>query len=294
MSFATLTHSSKSMLETAIEAAKLAGRVVTERFPAERTLISKGYRDIVTDTDTAAEAAILELVRTRFPDHAILAEEAGDNGVDSARTWVIDPLDGTTNYAHHVPVFAVSIGVLEGREPLIGVVHDPLRGHVFAAVRNQGAWLDDGPIHVSTTERLSDAVVGLDWGRHDSVRRQTVRLLSHIAPRCRTLRGLGSAALALAYVAAGWMDAYFHLAIRPWDVAAGKLLVLEAGGRCTTLQGDPHRVDSPSCLATNGPIHSHMLSVMQAKLAEAAPEVVAPIPSRYPVDTEVSLTSGHA
>jgi myo-inositol-1(or 4)-monophosphatase len=264
------------MLQTAIEAARRAGRVLAERYPAARTLTVKGYRDIVTDADTAAETVILDLIRARFPDHIIISEEAGGSEISSGYTWIVDPLDGTTNYAHHVPVFAVSIGVLEGGEPLIGVIYDPLRDQTFVAERGGGARLNETPIHASRVVNLGHTaihasrvvnlghtVVGLDWGHSDEVRGRVLACLHRVAPRCGTVRALGSATLALAYVAAGWLDGYFNLALKPWDTAAGILIVAEAGGRCSTLEGEPYRVDLPGCLATNGRIHGELLGVMR-------------------------------
>ncbi len=255
----------KSLLQTAIEAARLAGQVIAERYPAGRNTTFKGYRDLVTETDVAVEAVILDLIRARFPDHAILAEEGGGNEAGGDYTWVVDPLDGTTNYAHHVPIFCTSIGVLERNQPFLGVIHDPLREQTFVAERGKGATLNGEPIQASQTSRLIHSVVGLDWGHSDEVRGQTLKLLLQIAPRCGTVRALGSAALALAYVAAGWLDAYFNLSLKPWDTAAGTLLVAEAGGRCTTLKDEPFRAGSPTCLATNGLIHDELLAVIRKK-----------------------------
>jgi len=252
------------MLQTAIEAAHRAGKVIAERYPAERSVIIKGYRDIVTEVDTAAESIIIDLIRQRFPDHAILSEEAGGKGIGAGYTWVIDPLDGTTNYAHRVPFFCTSIGVLENGEPLVGVIYDPLRGQTFAAERGsgKGATLNDKPIHASQAMPMSHTVLALDWGHSDAVRAQALDLLLHIAPRCGTVRALGSAALALAYVATGWLDGYLNLALKPWDTAVGTLLIAEAGGKCTTIEGSPYRVGIPDCLTTNGLIHEEMLAVI--------------------------------
>ena len=252
------------MLQTAIEAARRAGRIIAERYPTERNITVKGHRDIVTDADTAAEAAVLDLIYTRFPAHTIISEEGRGSQIGSRYTWIVDPLDGTTNYAHRVPVFAVSIGILEGGEPLIGVIHDPLRDQTFVAERGKGAMLDDAPMHVSQVARLDHTLLGLDWTRDDEGRERVLAYLHQVAPRCGTVRLLGSATLGLAYVAAGWLDAYFHLALSPWDTAAGMLMVAEAGGRCTTLEGEPYRVDLPGCLATNGLIHDELLAVMRA------------------------------
>jgi myo-inositol-1(or 4)-monophosphatase len=294
MNYKTSTHSSKSMLETAIEAAKRAGQVIAERYPSGRTLTHKGYRDIVTDADTAAEAIILNLIHSRFPEHTVISEEAGAGEVGNGYTWIVDPLDGTTNYAHHVPIFAVSIGVLEKGDFVIGVVHDPLRDQTFTAERGKGAWFEGAPMHVSDAACLDSAVIGLDWGRSDQARDQVVGYLQRLAPRCRTLRGIGTSALAMAYVAAGWLDAYFHPAIKCWDAAAGELLVLEAGGQCTTLEGTPYRMGSSNCLATNGLVHDRLLSAMRARQTRANLEATPSASSRYAVDKELSLTPGHA
>jgi len=250
------------MLKTAIEAAQGAGRIIAGRYPGGRDITLKGFRDLVTDADMAAESWIVELIQTRFPDHAILSEEAGGEAIGRGFTWVVDPLDGTTNYAHHHPLFAVSIGVLEGKEPFIGVIHDPLRDQTFVAHRGAGARLNNVPIHVSRIKRFEEAMVGLDWGHENEVRERMLTYLGRVLPRCGTVRASGSAALGLAYVAAGWLDAYFHPGLRPWDAAAGILLVKEAGGRCTTMKGAPYQVQLPDCLATNRSLHNELLKLL--------------------------------
>jgi len=251
------------MLHTAIEAARRAGRKIAERYPGERKLTVKGYRDLVTDADIAAEEVIIDLIQSRFPDHAILSEEAGGSEISSGYTWVVDPLDGTTNYAHHHPVFAVSIGVLQDGNPLMGVIHDPLRDQMFVADQGGGARLNGVPIQVSRVANLGNAMLGLDWGHSNEVRRRILFYLHQIVPHCGTLRILGSAALAMAYVAVGWLDAYFHKGLKPWDTAAGMLIITEAGGRCSTLEGEPYRANSPGCLATNSLIHDELLTLMR-------------------------------
>ena len=251
------------MLHTAIEAAHRAGRMIAERYPDGHTLTIKGYRDLVTDADTAAEALIIDLIRERFPDHTIVSEEGGGSESSSDYTWIVDPLDGTTNYVHHHPVFAVSIGLVKRGDPLVGVIYDPLREHMFVADRGGEARLNGVPIHVSRVANLGNAMVGLDWGHSNEVRKRILLYLHQIAPHCGTLRVLGSAALAMAYVAAGWLDAYFHIGLKPWDTAAGMLIINEAGGRCSTFEGEPYRVNLPGCLATNSLIHDELLILMR-------------------------------
>ena len=253
------------MMQTAIEAARLAGQTIAEHYPGGRLVTDKGYRDLVTNTDTDSEAIILELVRARFPDHAVVSEEAGGSEISGGYTWLVDPLDGTTNYTHRHPVFSVSIGVLKEGEPILGVIYDPLRDQMFVAEKGAGARLNDNPIHVSRIAGLDKALVGLDWGHTNGVREHILAYLHQIVPRCGTLRVLGSAALAMAYVAAGWLDAYFHLGVKPLDVAAGILIITEAGGRCSTLEGRPYHVNLPGCLVTNNLIHEEMLTAMHGR-----------------------------
>jgi myo-inositol-1(or 4)-monophosphatase len=174
----------------------------------------------------------------------------------------VDPLDGTTNYAHHQPVFAVSIGLVKRGDPLIGVIHDPVFDQTFTAHRGGGAKRNDVPIHVSRVENTGHAILSLDWGHSNEVPKRILAYLHQIAPHCGTVRILGSAALAMAYVAAGWLDAYFNMGLKPWDTAAGMLIISEAGGRCSTLEGEPYRVDLPGCLATNDLIHDELLLLM--------------------------------
>ncbi|HET89116.1 MAG TPA: inositol monophosphatase [Chloroflexi bacterium] len=257
------------MLQTAIEAAQRAGQVIAARYLDPHHVTVKGYRDIVTEADAAAETVILNLIRERFPQHAILSEEAGGDELDADCLWVVDPIDGTTNYAHRIPIFCVSIAVLQAGQPVLGVIHDPMRDQTFVAERGRGAWRDGAPIHASRVETLAHTVVGVDWGHKDEVRAQILDYVQRVAPHCGTVRALGSAALALAYVAAGWLDAYFHLGLKPWDVAAAMLLIAEAGGRCTTIQGEPFHVNLPGCLATNGLLHQDLLTALgTAKAAD--------------------------
>ena len=251
------------MLETAIEAARRAGQLIVERYPMERHVSYKGFRDLVTETDIAAENAILELVSRRFPGHAVLSEETRGGAIGEGITWVIDPLDGTSNFTHGIPIFSVSIGVLERGEPVLGVVYDPMRDHLFLAQRGAGASLNDRPLEVSSVSDLQESVIGLDWARSPDRRCEVLSSLGRVAKRCHTVRIMGSAALGLSYVAAGWLDGYFHLALHPWDSSAAVLLIAEAGGCSTTFEGQPYAVTSPRCAATNGIIHGQLMGALR-------------------------------
>jgi len=251
------------VLETAIEAARQVGQILLEEFGRSQEIRSKGLRDIVTEADLAAQAKAIEIIRSRYPDHDIWAEEAGqtpDGASDYC--WIVDPLDGTTNYSRGFPCFSVSIALSQRGEVILGVVYDPLRDQLFRAQRGQNAYLNDDRIHVSAAEKLIDAVVGLDWAHEQELRCQVAQLVAEVAPKIRTLRSTGSAALGLCSVAAGWTDAYFHLSLKPWDVAAASVIIQEAGGTVSDLAGLPWHPKSGGCLASNGLIHQEMLTLL--------------------------------
>jgi myo-inositol-1(or 4)-monophosphatase len=232
-------------------------------FSKTRDVRSKGFRDIVTDADTAAQDAIVAIIRQHFPHHSLLSEEGVSTCNGGDWLWVIDPLDGTVNYSRCLPCFAVSVAMVAQGEPVIGVVFDPLHERLFAAERHAGATLNGQPLHVSARPTPAAAVVGMDWARDPVVRGHTLASLNHIAPAVGTVRAIGSATLALCYVAAGWLDAYVHFALQPWDVAAAGLIIHEAGGTLSDPSGAEWVYTSPACVASNGLIHSAMLSLVQ-------------------------------
>lgn len=244
-------------------AARAGGQVLLERFHAAREVRLKGLRDIVTDADTAAQDAIIAAIRQHFPEHGLLCEEGLSTHTDSDWVWVIDPLDGTVNYSRCLPNFCVSVAAIEGGQPTVGAVFDPLRDHLFAAERGAGASLNGQPLRVSSRADIAQAVIGLDWARLPAVRSQVIANLSRVAPVVGTMRALGSAALALCYVAAGWLDGYFHLALQPWDGAAAGLMIHEAGGALTTPSGTDWVYTLASCVASNGLIHSELLALVK-------------------------------
>lgn len=229
-----------TLLETAVEGARRAGRVLAERFHEPRTISYKGGIDLVTDADRASEAVLLSWLRERHPAHAILSEESGASGGSRYR-WIIDPLDGTTNYAHQLPHFSVSIAVEGEGRVQVGVVLDPMRDELFSAVRGRGAMLNGKPIHPTRIDRLERAL--LCTGFPYDVREHPegpAGLLVRFLGLVQGIRRLGSAALDLAYTACGRYDGYFEFNLKPWDVAAGALICSEAGAVPTQIDGAPY------------------------------------------------------
>ena len=255
---------SDAFLEVAVDAATRAGELLRSRFGSLRHIAYKGPTNLVTEMDGQAEALIVEAIRRRFPDHAILAEESGASGGATPYRWIVDPLDGTTNYAHGVPLFAVSIALeVEGRLEL-GVVVDPSRDERFTARRGGGAFLNGQPLSVSDTPIVATSLLATGYP-YDIRSTRENNLAEHdaFAVRCRSIRAIGSAVLSLAWVAAGRLDAYWEPRLSAWDVAAGAVLVEEAGGRVTDTNGDPLDLASASILASNGRIHVEMLETLK-------------------------------
>lgn len=256
-------------LQIAAHAARAAGKTLEEKFDHAREIRSKGKRDIVTDADYAAERIVRKILLGHYPRDLFLSEEdqaetrkalwAQAEQSNGAFLWVVDPLDGTTNYAHRIPTFSVSIALYHDRAVWLGVVYDPIRDELFAAERGKGATLNGKRICVSGRRSFEDAVVGTEWGRAPKLRAQTARILSQIVDRALTARSTGSAALSLCYVAAGRFDAYYHFSLWPWDVAAAALIVEEAGGRVTTPLNEKWNVNSKAYVASNGHLHSQVM-----------------------------------
>ncbi len=252
------------MMGVAIGAARQAGALL--RMHWERGVVAeyKGAIDLVTEADRAAEALILESLSGRFPDHGFYAEESGANGSPSSHVWLIDPLDGTTNFAHGYPQFSVNLALqIDGRTEL-SVTFDPLRDELFTAQRGRGAFLNGRPIHVSTTSQLSTSllVTGFPYDRQTSAHNNLRQFKAFLMKAQGVLRA-GSAALDLAAVACGRLDGYWEFKMNPWDLAAGALLVEEAGGRVTTPSGEPVGSQPRDIVASNGRIHEAMLDVLR-------------------------------
>ncbi len=253
-------------LPIAVEAARSAGKLLREALGGTRRISYKGHpTNLVTEMDRRAETLIMDRLRQAFPDHAILGEEGGARAGQSEYRWLIDPLDGTTNYAHGLPVFSVSIALERAGQVELGVAYDPNLDELFVAQRGAGATLNGEPIHVSETTALGESL--LATGFPYDIRTTAESNLPEYAAlslRSRAVRRLGSAVLDLCYVAAGRFDGFWELSLGPWDMAAGGLAVLEAGGRVTNVRGGPWRLDGPGALATNGLVHGAILEVLEA------------------------------
>ena len=248
----------------AVDAARAAGRLLRDELAGVRRISYKGApTNLVTEMDARAEALIVNTLRASFPDDAILAEEGGALVGGSGRRWIIDPLDGTTNYAHGVPAFAVSIALERQGRVDLGVMYEPNMDEMFVAERGRGATVNDAPCAVSTTTSLDASLLTTGFPYDVRVRRDNnLAEYAAFSLRSRGVRRWGSAVIDLAYIAAGRFDGYWELHLMPWDVAAGALVVEEAGGRVTSIDGGPLDVDAPTLLASNGRIHDEMLAVL--------------------------------
>src|SRR5579863_5592004 len=254
-------------LSAAEEAALAAGRILQD-WAGRFTVSEKGPADLVTEADVAAQAAIHEILHTRFPDHGFLGEEGLNSHPDADYRWIIDPLDGTSNYVHRFPYYAVSIGLAHRGTLMAGVIHDPTRGEMFSAALGRGATLDGRPIRSSRFDRLSQAMVIASFPpgvRSDS---EPIKRFLTILGHAQTIHRSGSAALNLAYIAAGRLDGFWSSSLKPWDIAAGALIVAEAGGRVTKMDGSPLDIAIPDLLSTNGTgIHEELSKLLSGNSA---------------------------
>jgi myo-inositol-1(or 4)-monophosphatase len=252
-------------LATAVEAVVRAGAIQMARFGRDIRIEKKGTIDLVTEVDLAVERMFRSLVAERFADHHVLAEEldAGAS-IPPGPCWVFDPLDGTTNYAHGLPIFCASLALEFDGVAEVAAIFDPNRQELFTAERGGGAFLNGRPLHVSDTSRLVDAmlVTGFPYDIHSRVD-EMVGLFGRFLGVARAVRRLGSAAIDLCYVAAGRLDGFWELSLKPWDTSAGALIVAEAGGRVTAMDGSPFTSHGGEVVATNGLIHEPMLEIIR-------------------------------
>ena len=261
----------QSYLEAAVEAARSAGAYQRYRFASPLDVAMKGDKNLVTEVDRESERLIVGRLQERFPGHNIVAEEGDYPQGNSALRWIIDPLDGTTNYTHGFPWFCVSIGLESAGEVLVGVIYNPMHHELFTAVKGGGAYLNGRRLHVSARSPLQNTLLGTGFP-YDCASDPANNFNHFIAfqKAARGIRRAGAAALDLAYVAAGRLDGFWELKLRPWDVAAGVLLVREAGGTVTGFDGSAYDIFDHRIVASNGMIHGEMTALLAAA-AEGGP-----------------------
>ncbi|MDW7711282.1 MAG: inositol monophosphatase family protein [Deferrisomatales bacterium] len=251
------------MLAAAVEAARTAGRIQREHLRTAFEVRRKGAFDLVTEVDLACERAAREVLARLVPGTAVLGEEEGASGSGSGR-WLLDPLDGTTNYAHGYPVFCVSIAWEEGGDVRLGAVYDPLREELFTAEQGRGARLDGRTIRTSGTAELGEALLATGFPYDRDAHPRNYSEFRELTQRTQGVRRSGSAALDLAYVACGRLDGFWEPGLKPWDLAAGALLVREAGGGVTGYRGEPFTPYRENVVASNGTLHPALLQVLSA------------------------------
>jgi myo-inositol-1(or 4)-monophosphatase len=257
-------------LNTAVEIARESGALLAKLFTQPMEITYKRRSDLVTVADRRSEALIVERLQRHFPEHGIVAEEGGGHSAPSEYCWYVDPLDGTTNFAHGFPVFCVTLGLARRGEVIAGVVYDPTRDDLYTAERGGGAYLNGRRLQVSRTEKLSECLVATGFPPFATNHDLNIKFYFRFTELSHGIRRCGSAALDLCSVAAGRFDGFWELKLNPWDKAAGSLLVTEAGGRMSDIQGRPFDLLGDDVFASNGLIHDQMLEVFAEIMAQGA------------------------
>jgi myo-inositol-1(or 4)-monophosphatase len=251
-----------SYLETAVDIAREAGSLLANYFERRVAFELKGDFDLVTEADRASEKLVIERLRSHFPQHGILAEEGGGHESPSEYRWYLDPLDGTTNFAHSFPMFNVTLALERAGEMIVGVIYDPIRREMFSAEMGAGAYLNNHRIKVSACKRLEDSLASTGFPSRKRHQNVNIHFYHQMAMASHGVRRTGSAAIDLAYVACGRLDAFWEFGLKPWDMAAGTLIVREAGGAVSDMKGAPHNVNkSEHLLADNGALHESVLGL---------------------------------
>ena len=256
------------MLNTAVKAARKAGGIITRASSDldKLTIRRKQQNDFVTEVDSAAEDAIISVLKDAYPDHGFLAEESGYHDKDAEYLWIIDPLDGTTNFLHGLPQYCVSIGLAHKGVMAQAVVYDPNRNELFTATKGVGAYLNDRRIRVSKADKIEDSLAGTGFPfREQANLDDYLRMLKNVMKTTSGVRRPGAAALDLAWVACGRIDAFWEIGLAPWDMAAGSLLVREAGGLVADLGGEDKYMDNGRILATNGKLFAAYLKLLHER-----------------------------
>ena len=252
--------SGKNALEVGLAAARAAGDVIRSRFNTVKDVNFKGRANVVTDVDLLAEGRALDLIRAEYPDFSIISEESDPIDTGSPYTWILDPLDGSRNYASGIPHVAVVVALSLRGEVVLGVTYDPMREEVFTAEKGKGAYLSGRPISVSPRREMPECILGFDMGYVDEKAVMALELVKSLWPGMQSIRVMGSGALGLAYAACGRLDLYFHHQLAPWDIASGLLLVSEAGGRVVDKHGDPATLESVSVIGSSNLLLDQFLS----------------------------------
>ncbi len=256
--------SNPTFLSVAIQAAQAASKLHQLYAGSDVDISTKSsHSDLVTKVDKLCEEKIREVILASFPEHAVLGEEQGETQGNATHRWIIDPLDGTLNYAHGFPFYAVSIALEINGTLEVGVVLDSVRNELFYATRGGGAFCNGVSIRVSSTPHLKQALLATGFSSKPELFQKNMNLFAKVHPHVRAIRRPGSAALVLCYVACGRLDGLWELKLEPWDVAAGQLIVQEAGGRITGPTGQPHHISEKTVIASNGPIHEELLSLLE-------------------------------
>ncbi|HWI17331.1 MAG TPA: inositol monophosphatase family protein [Vicinamibacterales bacterium] len=250
-------------LSTAIEAVVRAGDLQMAKFGTGIRVEKKGAIDLVTEVDVEVERMFRALVAERFPDHDVLAEELGGGQKGASHRWVFDPLDGTTNFAHGVPIFCASLGLEIDGQAAVAAVYDPNRKELFTAEAGIGSWLNGHPLKVSATDSVLESmlVTGFPYNVHQKAD-EYLKTFSDVLKQARAVRRLGSAAIDICWVAAGRMDGFWEASLKPWDTCAAALILKEAGGKVTGMDGKTWEPDAGHILATNGVIHEEVLRIL--------------------------------
>ena len=254
----------EQLKRVALKAVKEGGAILMQHFGRIQSIDHKGAIDLVTEADRQSEQRIIQIINNSYPDHRILAEETGDSGNFSSFKWIIDPLDGTTNYAHTYPCFCVSLAIEHEGELIYGMVYDPLRQELFTGEKGEGAYLNGKMIKVSSTRELNQSLLctGFPYDVRDDIEGNLLNF-SNFLSKSQAVRRDGSAALDLCYVAAGRFDGFWEQKLFPWDMAAGSLLITEAGGELSNFKGEKSIIYDEEIVASNGIIHHQMIDVLQ-------------------------------
>jgi myo-inositol-1(or 4)-monophosphatase len=260
-----------SYTEAAASIAHEAGTLLRYYFERRVTFEMKGEYDLVTEADKASEKLVVERLKQHFPDHGIVAEEGGGHESQSEYRWYVDPLDGTTNFAHSYPVWNVTLALEKAGELIAGIIFNPNRDELFTCERGAGSFLNGRRIHVSKAKRVADSLLCTGFPNHNRSTNPNIHYFHHLAMSAHGVRRSGSAAIDLAETACGRLDGFWEIGLSPWDMAAGILLVQEAGGVCTDMQGGKHHLKSPHVLTDNGLIHDELIALFAAIKSGAIP-----------------------